>query len=157
GLDKSASDIKAESFFESLFSNEGAWTYETGFLPGFGAAIEMPAHILDKEGRELLGEGTIEEPDEIHTAEELARLSELVRGEIGTYYDRHYILMNDVDLSGYRADGGWRPISMFRGVFDGNGKTITGLYINRPVENNQGLFGWVCTDSMAVVKNLNIM
>lgn len=41
----------------------------------------------------------------------------------------------------------WEPIGYynnvaFKGSFDGNGKTITGLYINRS-EDHQGLFGYI--------------
>lgn len=34
----------------------------------------------------------------------------------------------------------WIPIHNFRGTFDGRGHVISGLYINNPSENNQGLF-----------------
>ena len=46
-----------------------------------------------------------------------------------------YILMNDIDLSGYN----WEPIS-FNGTFNGNGYVIKNLTINKPSQNNVGLF-----------------
>jgi peptide/nickel transport system substrate-binding protein len=67
-----------------------------------------------------------------------------------------YRLMNDLSketgdyyLAGPGANGveGWAPIGTsgdpFRGTFHGNGKTIKDLYVNRPNEDNVGLFGYV--------------
>lgn len=62
------------------------------------------------------------------------------------------ILLNDIDLEG-KPDGSgrkWTPIGTsggtssqsFRGIFDGNGKTITGLYVDAQ-RNALGLFGEV--------------
>mgnify|MGYP000913111811 CR=1 FL=1 len=60
-----------------------------------------------------------------------------------------YILMNDLDLGNTK----WAPIAGdFTGVFDGNGYTISGLYINGIW--NGGLFSRIA--SGAVVKNLAI-
>ncbi len=71
-------------------------------------------------------------------------------------FDGHYTLMNDIDASatanwsdeGTTGSQGFQPIgwisttsySHFRGVFDGNGKKITGLTINRPRKKCVGLF-----------------
>lgn len=74
-----------------------------------------------------------------------------------------YRLTADIDLSEYCSEnGGWEPIGYtvyepipgtegyfktpetegyFNGTFDGDGHMITGLYINRPNEQGQGLFG----------------
>lgn len=53
-----------------------------------------------------------------------------------------YILMNDIDLSGY---DNWDPIGnyggYFEGTFDGNGFVISNLKIDRSKEDNAGLFG----------------
>ncbi len=57
----------------------------------------------------------------------------------------------------------WTPIGKeetrssyraFQGVFDGDGHTIYGLYINHPSENGQGLFGTV--RSNGIIRNLHI-
>lgn len=67
-----------------------------------------------------------------------------------------YILANDIDLdsngAGFDADG-WKPIDMFAGTFDGNGYKITGLWIDRPNDNNVGLFGYI---QNAKIKNLKV-
>ncbi|MDR2599333.1 MAG: hypothetical protein LBC73_03555 [Oscillospiraceae bacterium] len=74
--------------------------------------------------------------------------------------DGDYILMNDIDLSGYSGGIGWTPIGVagaeFTGTFDGNGYKITGLNINNP--NNAipyGLFGVV--GAQGTIKNLGLV
>ena len=86
--------------------------------------------------------------------------------EPGSYYVKHYQLGADIDLSQYNAQNktfnegrGWIPIGgatyEFRGNFNGNGKTITGMYINDMYINGSidGLFGSI---NEATVKNMNV-
>ncbi|MCL2042054.1 MAG: Ig-like domain-containing protein [Bacteroidales bacterium] len=63
---------------------------------------------------------------------------------------------------GWHVTEGWIPIGTqsvsFRRIFDGNGKAITGLWINS-VNNYQGLFGYVSSGSsinVALIKDLGI-
>jgi hypothetical protein len=53
----------------------------------------------------------------------------------------------------------WQPIGTlnnpFSGIFDGNGHTISGIYINDKTQNNLGLFG--VTAPEAVIKNLGVV
>ena len=83
----------------------------------------------------------------------------------------NYILMNDLNSStaGYAsyasstANGGagWEPIGNgttdfdFNGNFNGNGKTISDLYVNRPDELFIGLFGSMVEEGN--ISNLNIV
>ncbi|MCL2712525.1 MAG: hypothetical protein FWD37_04555, partial [Methanomassiliicoccaceae archaeon] len=70
-----------------------------------------------------------------------------------------YVLGNNIDLSSYAS---WTPIGInadrsFKGTFDGNGYTITGLKIERSAstgDNYIGLFGYVFTGG--VVQNLTL-
>jgi len=76
-----------------------------------------------------------------------------IRGNLGG----SYILMNDLDsntpgyeeLASSKANEGkgWQPIGAdgeaFKGTFDGNGHSISDLFIYRPAENEVGLFGRV--------------
>ena len=52
----------------------------------------------------------------------------------------------------------WTPIgtlnSPFKGTFDGQGKTISGLYFNNSEQSYVGLFG--CVGSGGIVKNVNV-
>jgi len=80
-----------------------------------------------------------------------------------------YTLMNDLDSTtdGYdelvspTANGGagWQPIGTyddpFTGTFDGQGYEIYDLFINRPYEDDVGLFGYVSEGG--VIKNLGVV
>ena len=68
----------------------------------------------------------------------------------------YFKLMADIDLTEFIEDeypnGGWLPIPSFKGVLDGNGKTISNLYINRYESDNVGLF----SISNGTIMNLNV-
>ena len=167
GLGKSADDIKSDGTLGGLFINDNnPWTTANGSLPGFNGVVEMPKHIIDiPTGQFFEGTGENEaHAYQISTPQQLAKLADLVNSDVeatrNAYNDKHYKLMNDLDLSSYRTDGGWMPIGgasgkEFKGKFNGKGKIITGLYINRPDTNYQGLFGYLNTG--AVVENLGIV
>ncbi len=62
-------------------------------------------------------------------------------------------MLNDIDCGNKDAfNKKFIPINNFQGTFDGNNKTITGLYINQTT-NNAGLFGYV---SNAEIKDLTM-
>jgi len=79
-----------------------------------------------------------------------------------------YLLMDDLNSTkaGYdtlvHSDGtggeGWEPIGTsydkFTGTFNGQGYDISNLFINRPDEDNVGLFGYV---SEGVIKNVGVV
>ncbi len=55
-----------------------------------------------------------------------------------------YELLNDIDCSdteSWNGGSGFEPIDNFSGELDGNSYRITGLYIDRPSEDDVGLFG----------------
>ena len=85
----------------------------------------------------------------ISTAEELAKLATMTNNaKIASGCE--FVLANDIDLSAYSTGEGWTPIGKyssdyskcFQATFDGNGYVVKNLYINRPNEDNQGLFGY---------------
>lgn len=72
----------------------------------------------------------------------------------------HYKQTADIDASTTSEwdGGGWTPIgesyfSFFSGTYDGDGHVISGLTINRPDGNYQGLFASL---SNAEIKNLGV-
>ena len=82
------------------------------------------------------------------------------------FLNKHYRLADDINLTGYLTSGGpggvwgsdgWMPIGTFlvpfTGYFDGAGKTISGLWINRPAMEWVGLFGCI---KDATVENLTV-
>ncbi len=85
------------------------------------------------------GDGSPGNPYQIATAEQLYSVRE------AAYLDKDFVLVNDIDLSGYRSGAGWQPIgtlgSPFTGSVHGAVYTISGLYIDREDENYVGLFG----------------
>ena len=109
----------------------------------------------------------------IGTADELAGLAQLVNDGITTFFGKTIALTSDIDLSDYGEgspfnDGnGWIPIgqigivpsAIFRGIFDGDDKTISGLYINTPeyitdaTNLGTGLFSHV---NGGIIKNLSV-
>ena len=110
------------------------------------------------------GDGTAAHPYEIKTADQLETFRDLVNGEGGNP-DAHAKLMNDIDLSSVCGENAgesgqsvsWTPIGnedhLYTGTFDGNGNTISGLYINNSTADYQGLFGRV---NGGTVQNLTV-
>lgn len=100
------------------------------------------------------GNAVFEKEDDVYliqSAQDMRTLALLVNGnkevEHGvSAHNASYLLTRDIDLSPYcTGEGGWEPIGSgvgyFDGTFDGGNHVITGLYINRPEEQGQGLFG----------------
>lgn len=121
------------------------------------------------------GDGSSESPFLITTAEELKWYANYVNGESGdnvVHTTACAKLMNDIDLSTVCGEGkgNWTPIAKydiykydseyhFDGVFDGNGHTISNLYINDEKGSNLGLFGYIkptASSAPASVKNLKM-
>ena len=79
----------------------------------------------------------------ISTAEEFAKLASMNNSGLITA-GSEFVLAGDIDLSAYASGEGWVPIgnstNKFNGIFDGNGYTISNLYVNRPKEDFQALF-----------------
>jgi hypothetical protein len=74
----------------------------------------------------------------------------------------HYVLGNNIDASdtvSWNGGQGFEPVGTdtdsFYGTFDGQGHTITDLYINRPSTDFVALFG--CIRDGAEVKNVNLI
>ncbi len=105
----------------------------------------------------------------IRTAEELAAIKST--GADNSALSLHYVLANDIDLTEYLAGSsiGWTPIGIyhdvtdgtalrdaFSGTFDGNGYTVSGLWMNRSddLAYNGGLFGFITAS--ATIVNLNV-
>lgn len=101
------------------------------------------------------GSGTTSDPFKIFYADQLNQVRNYLNQE-GVVFK----LMENIDLTSWIASNnpgqGWEPIgvesSPFKGVFDGNGKKLTGFTINRTT-NNVGLFGYI---SGATVNDLII-
>lgn len=102
------------------------------------------------------GSGTESDPYLIFNPIQLNQMRNFLNTS-GVYFK----LMNDVDLTDFLEDEnptqGWQPVgtssSKFKGILDGNGKTIKNLWIKRASSSYIGLFGY--TDGATII-NLTI-
>lgn len=87
------------------------------------------------------GDGSKENPYQIETAKQLSYVGAFSENP-NTYEANNFILNNDIDLNvaPYNTGEGWTPIEDIAGIFDGNGKVIKNLMVNRPDEYRVGLF-----------------
>ncbi len=112
--------------------------------------IILPQTILAFSGS---GSGTEVDPYIITDVDQLQ--------EMNNELDAWYELGNNIDASGtsgWNGGAGFVPIgsevNKFTGHFDGKGHTITGLFVNRRI-NDKGLFGY--TDIGSEVKNVGLI
>ena len=115
-----------------------------------GFCVNAQEPVFEKEGEVYL----------IQSAEDMRLLARLVNTdkEVEPGVAAHsasYLLTRDIDLSAYcTGEAGWVPIGCgpeegedethvraFNGTFDGGNHVVTGLYINLPGGEYQGLFG----------------
>ena len=106
------------------------------------------------------GSGTESDPYVILNPIQLNQLRNFLNMD-GVYFK----LMADIDLTEFLEDEnpseGWQPIgtksSPFLGILDGNGKTISGLWISRPNMDYVGFFGCLYdSKNSGLVKNLTL-
>jgi hypothetical protein len=101
------------------------------------------------------GSGTPDDPYLIFTAEQL----NAVGAQPGDW-DKHFRLMADIDLSGYRQSEfhriGTPEHGRFTGTFDGNYRTISNFQWSREWDRYVGLFG-IVEGEQAVVKNVTLV
>ncbi len=90
------------------------------------------------------------EPIGIANCTQLQAMSDILEAD--------YFLLNNIDCTGFDPEEngkGFIPVgnseTPFTGSFNGGGYSITGLTINRPEENNVGLFGYVSGGTFEIV------
>lgn len=145
------------------------------FAMAVGAVLCPVCHAA-KAFPQLYGSGTEESPYLIYTVGELKHAAEIVRTvNWVTENEVHFLLMNDLTLNekvlkedgtladnhgdfeqwegfGNYSTGGYG--TDFRGIFDGGGHTIYGLYVNRPDQNGGGFIPTICGNGQ--IRNLTI-
>ncbi len=105
----------------------------------------------------VVGDGSVNYPFQISTAEQLAKIGTVVEGEENPYtLASCYELVADINMN--ELEGNWAPFGVngdipFEGVFDGNGHYINNIAISNDAQN-VGLFGTIGTNG--VVKNLKL-
>ena len=153
-------------------SGEGTVTYgvatnngslRTGTITISGGGIARTFTVKQAENEieaELpLGEGTEANPYLINRLAHLIWMGDTV----GDSYEKHYVLQSNIDATataGWNDWAGFAPIGgagtymRFSGIFNGNGKAIGNLGIDRPTQDQVGFFGEI--DDTAHVKDLGL-
>lgn len=130
-----------------------AWKELSGDYPTLDMDVIASSYI-DASSCTMFGTGTAEDPYLIISADQLRDLSDDVSNSIN-YSGYYFKMSNNIDLGGEANEFtaiGSSSTSSFRGVFDGGGYEISGLYINTSADY-QGLFG---ATSGATIKNLGV-
>jgi filamentous hemagglutinin family protein len=136
----------------------GAWVQETANLPSFSA---QDFRIVGGSFLRVLGgDGSSGSPYQIADVYGLQGI-----GSNATLLAENYVLASNIDASGtvtWNAGSGFAPIGTssapFTGRFNGQGNTISNLFINRPTTTSAGdttgLFGYV--GSVGVIQNIGL-
>ena len=107
-------------------------------------------------GAYFAGEGTEESPYLIQTAKDLELIAKLMAEDYETYGNSCYQLSQNISMK--KGRNNHTPIGNrehpFMGVFDGDGYVISGLRINSPRKEQQGLFGAV--GETGLVRNVGL-
>ncbi len=129
--------------------------FETGGDATPDAGLDLTVQLVYTD--EWAGSGTSDDPYRIATTRHLDLLATRVNSGTSDYEGKYFKVIEDIAYSttglaevasNYTVIG---YSNMFRGHFDGNGKTISGIRINS-VDSEQGLFGYV--GSSATVSNV---
>ena len=125
--------------------------------------------MLDKysELMELFGEGTSENPFIVSSSSHLKRIRDVandhVLNNLLLFPKTHFLQTAHIDLeqASWNSDKnyGWMPIgdlnnNPFRGIYNGNGFEIYGMWIKRPDSGGLGLFGYA---ENATFRNINMV
>jgi len=132
-----------------FIQSEGKFTCSAPQTYSFSAGGDFSIPTISDAFRRATGSGTSASPYRIY---DVYGLQALPCGS-----DSYFELGNNIDAgpsSNWDSGNGFAPMS-FTGTFDGKNHTITGIYINRPSSNSQGLFSTITAD--ATVKNLGLI
>jgi len=155
GMGKTTTQMQTAETFLSWGACGSLWTIDEGLDHPHLAWENMPGGFISSPAYGG-GTGIANDPYLVYTAEQL--------NMIGLYYchwDKHFKLMDDVDLSAFDGKEGRMAFNIigtdrrdsFTGVFDGNGHTISNLTLAG--EDNLGMFG--CLESGAEVRDLGVV
>lgn len=141
-----------------------SWLISPGMLPIlklFATDMQpesMPIHI-NQSVIALSGTGEEDSPYLINNEQDMAVFATLINDGVSPYSDtgKCFKLLNDINMEKYSSGSGFNPIgneeNKFSGIFDGNGKSVLNISINRINEDYQGFFGYTDT---AEINNLSL-
>jgi hypothetical protein len=135
------------------FANDPNWVLDAGSeYPRLAWEGTTGILIIEPSVDWLEGQGTADEPYRIDVADQLILL-----GKASALWDKHFVLGADIDLDPNLPGRGvfdQALVSVFSGVFDGDGHAISNLTIRG--KNYLGLFGWI-DDPNSEVRNLSLI
>jgi len=106
-------------------TNGTEYTFKVRAVNGIGPGAQASATVTPAVPEFAGGSGTKEDPYLVANADQL--------NNVRNHLDKHFLLIDDIDLSGYNSGEGWEPIGSktnnFTGSFNGDGHTISNLYI----------------------------
>lgn len=150
-----ADDVGKYLSFEVTPIASSGMTNGTAVESGYTSAVALNGYFAG-------GDGSAGNPYQIASALQLELMAEKVNGDLAaSYASKYYILTADIVMptvaagqSNHTAIGS-KDNYWFKGSFDGQNHSISGIKIDRPSEDDQGLFDYVY--SGAVVKNVRII
>jgi len=156
GLDVTAAALKTQATWQTSGAAFSFGTNDTS--PWVWQDGKMPRLYWETSGRDwpsyLVEAGTTADPFLIYNETDLRAVGRGSYNGMNWSLSAHYRLMNNITLTG----GNWTPIgdnaNPFTGVFNGNGRIITGVTINAPADVRQGFFGVI--NSGGTVRNLGL-
>ncbi len=158
GAGKTTTEMKTIDTFAGWggCENEGIWTIDNGNdYPRLWWEGKLGVLLEGQLSDFLEGAGTEDDPYLIYTAEQINMI-----GVFPCEWDKNFKLMADVDLYGFTGTDfniiGINSENSFKGIFDGNGHTISNFSYISTDRDNAGLFG--CVDNPnAEIKNLGLI
>ncbi len=124
--------------------------FKKTILLGIALSITLAANIW---AAPWPGSGTEGDPYQISSAADMNEI-----GADPNYWDAHFLLMDDIDLSGYTGTAFHiigNDSNNFTGVFDGNDHFISNFTYSTPGADDIGLFGYVGTGGE--IKDLSLL
>lgn len=140
-------------------------TQSDAAVPEYTFGGEAPTITVTKEQKNVIlyavwkniwsGDGSKDSPYQISNAEKLTALQTQVNDEGFNYKGKYFAITGTIDL----GNESWTPIgngkASFAGSIEGNGNTITGLYVTE--ETRAGLFRLLGVDGTSTyIRNLTI-
>ncbi len=153
GKGLTTAQMKQTDFYSASGWDTASWLLDVGNDSPHLPFENLPGVALPAPISSLPGSGTDADPWLINT---VADFLEICQGSF--YWDKHYVLNADLDLSGVQFCNA--PLGYdysFTGVFDGNGHLISNLAIDTEGlgTDNLGLFGHI-SQASAMVMNLGV-
>ena len=115
------------------------------------ATVDMGAYETPEPAFSLPGSGTLGDPYRISNPEELAGI-----GNYSGMWDKHFEMMNDIDMTGQTVSPIGSSSKPFTGTFDGGGFEISNLSMGVYGANNVGVFGYVGHGGFEIARLSNV-